>query len=215
VPDLSWCEVANGVLAEDRAMLREVDAALARGARRAGRHLVCRPGCTLCCIGPFDITVLDAARLRAGLAALRARDGGKAAAVQRRARAAWARLAGGFPGDAGRGRLADDDGAREAFFARHAAEPCPALDRGTGRCELYAHRPLSCRTFGLPVRSGGVELPPCELCFCGAAPEEIAAATVEPDPGDREGRLLAVLAAAGVEGDTIVAAVLAAAEEAR
>lgn len=200
------------VLEEDGVLLREVDAALARGARRAGAHLVCRAGCTPCCVGPFDITVLDAARLRSGWERLRRRAPGRAAAVARRAAAAWTRLAEGFPGDVRSGRLADDDGAREAFFARHAAEPCPALDPGTGRCDLYPFRPLSCRTFGLPVRSGGVELEPCELCFRGATPAEVAAATVEPDPHDREGRLLAVLAAAGSEGETVVAAVLAAAE---
>lgn len=199
-----------GVLEEDRALVAEVDAALERGAQRAGPHLVCRPGCTPCCVGPFDITPLDAARLRAGLEVLLSDDPARGEALSARARIAWERLAADFPGDAERGRLAEDDGAREAFFARHSEEPCPALDPASGRCALYASRPLSCRTFGLPVRSGGLELPPCELCFGAAGPAEVAAATVEPDPGDREGRLLA---AAGVRGDTVVVAVLAAVKE--
>lgn len=202
-----------GVLDEDRVLLAEVDAALARGARRAGPHLVCRPGCTPCCVGPFDITSLDAARLRAGLEVLLSDDPARGEALSARARVAWKRLVADLPGDAERGLLKEDEGARESFFARHAEEPCPALDPASGRCDLYASRPLSCRTFGLPVRSGGITLPPCELCFRAAGPAEVAASTVEPDPDDREGRLLAVLAAAGVRGDTVVAAVLAAVKE--
>lgn len=213
MPDLSWCAATAEVLEQDRALLAEVDAALTRGARLAGPHLVCRPGCTPCCIGPFDITSLDAARLRSGLRALHAANPARAGALEGRARDAWRRLETDFPGDAGHATLDDDDEAREAFFRRHAEEPCPALDPASGRCELYAFRPLSCRTFGLPVRTAGIELPPCELCFRAAGPAEIVGATVEPDPDDREGRLLAVLAAAGVRGDTVVAAVLAAAEE--
>lgn len=208
------CGVPAAVLAGDRALLRELDAALARAARRLGPRLACRPGCTPCCIGPFDITPLDALRLRAGLAALRSRDAARAEAVVHRARGSWGRLARDFPGDAGQGRLGEDEGAREAFFARHAQEPCPALDPATGRCDLYPARPLSCRTFGPPVRCGGTVLPPCELCFLAASPTEVAAAAVEADPSDREGRLLAALAGAGEAGDTVVAAVLAGEEAA-
>lgn len=33
---------------------------------------------------------------------------------------------------------------------------CPFLDRGSGRCRIYEHRPLACRTFGFYVeRAGG------------------------------------------------------------
>lgn len=215
MPDFSWCRPLADVLAQDRALLAEVDAALAEGARRASAHLACRPGCTPCCVGPFDITPLDAARLWAGNEALLSIDAARWGALSARARRAWGCLAADFPGDPDRGRLDEDEGAREAFFARHAEEPCPALDPASGWCDLYAYRPLSCRTFGLPVRSGRVELPPCELCFRSAGPAEVSAAIVEPDHGDREGQLLAMLAARGAEGDTVVAAVLAAEEEAR
>jgi Fe-S-cluster containining protein len=37
---------------------------------RSGAWIACRPGCTQCCIGDFEITVLDARRLKAGLARL-------------------------------------------------------------------------------------------------------------------------------------------------
>jgi hypothetical protein len=56
--------------AKDRALIQIVDAALAEAARRSGEWLVCRPGCTQCCIGVFPINQLDALRLRRGLAEL-------------------------------------------------------------------------------------------------------------------------------------------------
>jgi Fe-S-cluster containining protein len=48
-------------------LLRIVDVATADAVRRSGGHVVCRPGCCECCLGPFEITELDAARLREGL----------------------------------------------------------------------------------------------------------------------------------------------------
>ncbi|MCU0294052.1 MAG: YkgJ family cysteine cluster protein, partial [Thermoanaerobaculaceae bacterium] len=145
----------------DRALLEAVDGALARATLRAGPHLVCRPGCTDCCIGPFAVNRLDALRLRRGLERLVAADPERAAAVAVRARAARQELRDGFPGDPSTGRLGDDDDAEAAFVERHAGLPCPALDPASGRCELYAHRPLVCRMFGPPATLGGEAFPPC------------------------------------------------------
>jgi hypothetical protein len=41
----------------DRELIQIVDAALADAARVAGDWLVCRPGCTQCCVGAFAINV--------------------------------------------------------------------------------------------------------------------------------------------------------------
>ena len=41
----------------DRELVQIVDAAMAEAARRSGSWLVCRLGCTQCCIGPFPIEV--------------------------------------------------------------------------------------------------------------------------------------------------------------
>lgn len=204
--DVSWCRVSSEVAAADARLVAAVEATLTGAAEWWQQHIRCRVGCTPCCIGPFDITVLDAARLLRGLAERPE----VAAAVGRRARQAWDGMAPGFPGDATLGILADDDEARQAFFARFGDVPCPALDPGTGACDLYEHRPLSCRTFGLPVRYGEERLAPCELNFRAASPAELEAAAVTPDPADDEGHLLAtVVAGGGPAGDTIVAAVLA------
>ena len=176
-------------------------------ARRAGDWLVCRPGCTECCIGPFPITRLDALRLREGLAAL---EPARAAAVVARARNAVAELEDGFPGDHAAGRLADDEAALDRFFERHAARACPALDTTSGRCELYEARPVSCRTYGPPVSFAGEPAPPCRLCFVGADPATIERCRFEPDPEGLEQRVLAKLGfTAGEDWETLIAFALA------
>jgi Fe-S-cluster containining protein len=95
----------------------------------------------------------------------------------------------GFPGDPATGRLSEDEAARERSFARHEARPCPALD-ARGACELYAARPLSCRSYGPPVRIGEESLPPCRLCFVGATRRELARCRVTADAEGLEDRLL-------------------------
>jgi Fe-S-cluster containining protein len=195
----------------DAALLRRVDGALAAGARRAGAHLACRVGCTECCIGPFPITALDARRLADGLATLAAGDPAAAEAIRARAREARRALRRGFPGDAATGRLGEDEDARERFFERYAALPCPALDPRTGACQLYAARPLTCRSYGPPVRIGREDLPPCRLCFVSAKPAEVDGCRVSVDPHGLEDRLLRQLDAAGVKvaAETLIAYALA------
>ena len=170
----------------DHALIQIVDAALAEAARRSGPWLLCRPGCAQCCLGEFPITQLDAARLRRGLAELRTREPERAARVGHRVREAVARQA----------PMADDD-------------PCAALDPETGTCDLYAARPITCRTFGPPVRCESGDLGVCELCFEGASVAEIAACEVDFDPQGLEPALLRELEqSAGVRGETTVALAL-------
>jgi hypothetical protein len=58
----------------DRELVQIVDAALADSARRSGDWLVCRKGCTQCCMGVFAINQLDAERLKQGMAELHTHD---------------------------------------------------------------------------------------------------------------------------------------------
>lgn len=147
-------------------------------AERSGDWLVCRPGCTQCCLGPFEITALDAMRLRRGLNALQATDPDKAARVQ----------------------------ARVARYPSEELDdvPCPALDTETGYCDLYEWRPVTCRLFG-PVTHVDDGLAACELCYQGATEEEMAACAVQVDAEGLEGEILALCEDAG---STSVAAAL-------
>ena len=193
--------------AADQQLVQIVDAALAEAERKSGAWLVCRPGCTQCCYGPFPINQLDAARLKEGMRELEATDPVRAARVRDRARESVARLAPNFPGDSATGILVEGEKA-EARFADFADdEPCPALDPATGMCDLYSARPMTCRTFGPPVRSGEEgALGVCELCYHGASNEEIAACEMKPDPDNLEEPLIReVENSTGIRGNTVVA----------
>ena len=197
------------VATRDRELLVVLEGGFDRAARRAGDHLVCAPGCSDCCHGPFPITPLDVRRLREGLRQLEETDPPRAAALRCRAGAAVETLADGFPGDPDSGRVRNDLDELDRFFERHRALACPALDR-SGRCELYAHRPVGCRDYGPPLLYDGEPAPPCPLCFNDATSDEIEDCRYTPDPTGLEGEILAQL----VEGpddewQTLIAFVLA------
>ena len=190
---------------KDRALIQIVDAALADATRRSGHWLVCRAGCSQCCVGAFPINQLDALRLRQGLANLEKTSPERAAQVHERAQDAVRRLSPVFPGDPSTGLLDEGPGVEAKFadFANH--EPCPVLDPQTGTCELYESRPMTCRVFGPPVRSED-GLGVCELCFHGATEEQIAACEMKPDPDDLESVLLReVEKSSGLHGETTIA----------
>jgi Fe-S-cluster containining protein len=170
-------------IAGDRALIQIVDAALAEAARKSGSWLVCRPGCTQCCIGPFAINTLDAERLRRGLGELHSRDPHRAQSLRDRARASVARISADFPGDPDTGWLDDSDEAELRFETFANDEPCPALDPISGTCDLYEWRPMTCRLFGPPLRVGEQAVGICELCFEGATDDQIAACEVDVHSG--------------------------------
>ncbi len=194
-------------LAADQRLVQIVDAAFAEAAQKSGPWLLCRTGCTQCCLGPFPISQLDAARLRHGLAQLEAVEPARVARVRERARDFLARFASEFPGNPETGILAEDADAEDRFAGFANDEPCPALDPTTGMCDLYAARPMTCRTFGPPVRSGPEgALGVCELCYHGASDKQIAACEMRPDPENLEEALIKeVEKTTGVHGNTIVA----------
>jgi len=192
--------------ARDHELVQIVDAALNDAARRAGEWLVCRPGCTQCCVGAFAINGLDVARLREGLSQLIRTDPARATQIQSRARSYLARVIPDFPGDPDSGILDEGVEAEARFLDFADEEVCPALDPESGTCDLYQFRPMTCRVFGPPVRNDGGGLGICELCFHGASGDQIAACEMSPDPEHLEDSLLAEL---GERGETLVAFALA------
>jgi Fe-S-cluster containining protein len=191
--------------ARDAELVQIMDASLAEAAGRAGSFLACRIGCTQCCHGAFSINALDAARLRAGMTAMRAANPALAGEIERRALAWLTDYGPNFPGDRNSGLLGSspDDQARFEDFANDAE--CPALDSATGRCDVYAWRPMTCRVFGPPVRTMGEDgaegLGHCELCFVGATAAQVAACEMLV-PHDLEAELLDEI---GLPADTVVA----------
>ncbi len=143
---------------------------------RPGQWMACHPGCHQCCIGVFPITTLDAARLNH---ALTAADPAVAQRIQNRAAAARTRLTPGFPGDPATGILFTEEHHEEAFEDFANDEPCPVLDPATGTCDLYAARPIPCRTFGPPMPNEDEGLAVCELCFVNAPETEVSRCAVD------------------------------------
>ena len=132
---------------------------------------------------------------------------GHARFIRTRVAASIARLKQDFPGDLITGILADDDASR-AFFDEEFAEDevCPVLDPATGACDLYAARPILCRTFGPAMRDEGNNLTACELCYTEATEEEIAACEVDPRiTMEEEASNRAFDAAHNTCGETIIA----------
>lgn len=189
----------------DQQLVQIVDAALADTARRSGDWLVCRPGCTQCCVGAFAISQLDAERLRIGLEQLKESAPERAARLLQRTQSYVSRIAAEFPGNARTGILDDSPEAQENFADFANDEPCPVLDPETGMCDLYSTRPMTCRVFGPPIRSED-GLGVCELCYHGASEEEIAACEMHLETDALEAELnTQVETSIGQCGNTIVA----------
>jgi Fe-S-cluster containining protein len=191
-------------------LVQIVETAVADAYRRGDPHLVCKPGCSQCCIGVFPIAHEDAHRLREGLATLEHTDPQKAARVHKRVADSLTRLDPWFPGDRTTGILNEDHEAAILFEEFANDEPCPVLDLTTGTCDLYEHRPILCRTFGPPMRTAGddgeVNLATCELCFVHATADEIAACELDPTlPAQEEASNQAFNAAHNLHGQTLIA----------
>ncbi len=187
-------------------LVQIVDIAVADAYQRGGHHLVCKPGCTQCCIGVFPIAHEDAARLREGLATLEQTDPERAARIRTRISESLTRLDPWFPGDLATGILNEDHEAAILFEEFANDEPCPVLDPTTGTCDLYGHRPILCRTFGPPMRTEEGNLATCELCFIHATTEQIAACELDPTiPAQEEASNEAFNAAHNLHGQTLIA----------
>lgn len=184
---------------DDKHLIQLMDAALADATRRSGPWLACRPGCSQCCHGVFAMGALDAERLREGF---RSADANKQQRIRTRVQQSIQQLSADFPGDTTTGLLYEDEASQEAFedFANEAA--CPVLDPASGTCDLYEHRPMTCRVFGPPVQTeeGGFGI--CELCFVDAPTEAIVECQLYvPDPAIEA----ALEQQTGITGTTIIA----------
>jgi Fe-S-cluster containining protein len=130
-----------------KSLLGEIDAWYERCLQAAPPGaLACRRGCSACCRGLFDITLLDACLLRAGFtqlpatvqAQVLAKCRPRLAELQQR----WPQLVNHYLLNG----LADDSW---TAMPEEDETPCPLLG-DDGLCLVYAYRPMSCRLHGLP-----------------------------------------------------------------
>jgi Fe-S-cluster containining protein len=196
--------------AADARLVAAVDEEMRRAIERAGPAFACHAGRTECCHGPFPVNLLDARRLRLGLAALARDDPDRAAGLRARAEESASRLSREPAVDPWSGLLRGGEAAEEALCDGHEGDPCPVLDPATGRCDLYAFRPLACRTMGPPVRLGAVDLAACPHCFAAARVPDLEGCRAKPDPDGSEDALVDALERRlGVAGETLVALAVA------
>lgn len=126
-----------------RKILERADRHFADVALTQPQNLQCGAGCSLCCHGLFEIGSGDVPILAEGLEKLHPM---RRKAIVRRALEIVEKSR--HP------NLRECSAAeKEEFFERTQSTPCPNLD-ANGRCMVYEHRPLVCRTFGLPLREG-------------------------------------------------------------
>lgn len=138
-------------------VLQELDAWQAAARQAHPGVIPCRPGCSACCHGPFDISVADAALVAEAIATLPAVIRTpllvRATAQLEQMREVCEELA--EPWDVS--RLSEE--AFDAVCEALAEEPCPCLDT-TGSCVIYESRPMVCRVMGLGLLAEeGGEIP--------------------------------------------------------
>jgi Fe-S-cluster containining protein len=129
-----------------RLLLESIDAWFAGALTLYGDRMACARGCTGCCRGLFDITLLDGALLKSGFDRLPA---AVRRPVLRKAEERLAELQGRWP-DFGHPYLLNAMPDEEwTEMPEEDETPCPLLD-GDGACLVYAFRPMTCRLHGLP-----------------------------------------------------------------
>jgi Fe-S-cluster containining protein len=145
-----------------RGILERADQHFASVMRTQPQNLQCGAGCSLCCYGLFEIGSGDVPIIAEGLEKLhpsrRKKVIGRALKIVEST--AHPNLRECSPEE------------KEAFFDRTHATPCPNLD-DNGLCMMYEHRPMVCRTFGLPLREGRKYIGDiCELNFTESSTKE-------------------------------------------
>lgn len=122
--------------------------------------LPCRQGCSACCIGMFPITRLDALQLQRGLDTLPSLQRN---AIVTRARAQVSALEAAYPNLLSQPSLESwGDDTIDELVEHFADVPCPAL-APDGTCDVYAFRPITCRTMGIPIESDGMVQGACTV----------------------------------------------------
>lgn len=157
------------ILTEYRQLLRGIDGWFAGCIEQSADQIVCRQGCSACCRGLFEISLLDAALLQAGFSLLAdsvkeqvlARARTRVADLQQR----WPEFQPPFILN----RLPDDEWQN---MPEEDLTPCPLLG-ADGGCLVYDARPLTCRLHGLPnIDCSGESFSDdwCTLNFVGSNP---------------------------------------------
>lgn len=134
---------------EYESLVAQVDAVFHKVAGNFATEVTCRQGCSDCCHAVFDVTLIEALYLNTKFLGL---DEGRRNTILLEADKAD-RKAYVLKKKASRdaGELEHSEILRRTAKERIR---CPLLD-SEDRCILYAHRPITCRIYGIPLDIGG------------------------------------------------------------
>jgi Fe-S-cluster containining protein len=162
------------ILKQFEELLSQVDAWFARCLDLYPEKIACRTGCSGCCRGVFDITLLDADYLRLGFEKLPAeiREKVLAKVAERLAvmREQWPE----FDQPYLLNYRPEEDW--ELLMPEEDETPCVLLG-DDGRCLVYQHRPMTCRLHGIPFIDTSGEVMHEDWCtenFVGEDPLELS-----------------------------------------
>lgn len=138
----------NELLDRYAVLLREVDEWFAGCLQRHSTLIACHHGCSECCRGLFDITLLDALLLKRGFdrltpdvqETLHIKAAGRLAALSDQ----WPEFIRPWTLNHIREELWDE------IMPEDDETPCPVLSE-QGACLLYEYRPMTCRLNGIPM----------------------------------------------------------------
>jgi Fe-S-cluster containining protein len=136
----------TSILASCRHLYGEVDDWFAACLQAGGTTLACRGGCSSCCRGLFDITLLDAWLLKAAFVTLPEKTRNQ---VLDRCRPRLVELQNRWPSLQNPYLLNALPETEWQEMPEGDLTPCPLLD-DRGYCLVYDARPLTCRLHGLP-----------------------------------------------------------------
>jgi len=137
------------ILTRYRGLLTEVDSWFTQCSLASGAHMACKRGCSACCRGLFDITLLDACLLRDGFNKLpdTVQENVRSSACQQLLniqktlwpdfKSPW--LMNRYPEEEWELAMPDED-----------ETPCSLLGKD-GLCLVYDSRPMTCRLHGAPL----------------------------------------------------------------
>lgn len=143
------------ILDSYRQLLTTIDSWFGHCQQQLPNDIHCSQGCSGCCRGLFDITLLDAWHLKEGFDRLSV---AAQAAPLAQAHARLVQLSHTWPNFAPPYILnVRPDAQWTQLMPEEDETPCPLL-ASNGRCLVYDHRPLTCRLHGLPLIDTGGEI---------------------------------------------------------
>lgn len=164
----------NALLDRYGALLGEVDAWFLHCLGRYPEQVSCCNGCSECCRGLFDITLLDAFYLKHGFDTLPEPLKSKLVLTATRRLELLSRMNPAFVEPWLLNGIPEEDW--DALMPEEDETPCLLLSEAGG-CLVYEHRPMTCRLNGIPlIDVSGEELFDewCTLNFTGDDPRQLS-----------------------------------------